>query len=112
MEEANQTFIGSLLPIVQKHSKGFGGYAPLFEGPEAKAHLLRIAHRMASLVMAYAFDLDKEAIEADADEEGFLSDDEESMPKGMVPLADILNADAEAKNNVSCLPTRNEDRES
>lgn len=107
METANQTFVGSLLPIVQKHSKTFGGYAPLFEGPDAKAHLLRIAHRMASLIMAYAFDLEKEVIEAgaDADEEGFLSDDEEGMPKGMVPLADILNADAEDKNNVSRLPT-------
>lgn len=101
MDAANRNFTGSLLPIVQKHSKGFGAYAPLFAGPDAEAHLLRIAHRMASLVMAYAFDLEKEAIGADADDEGFLSDDEESMPKGMVPLADILNADAEEKNNVS-----------
>ena len=110
MDGANQTFIGSLLPIVQKDPKGFGEYAPLFEGPDAKVHLLRIAHRMASLVMAYAFDLEKESIEADADEEGFLSDDEESMPKGMVPLADILNADAEDKNNVSCLPAQKRSR--
>ncbi|SLM39026.1 SET domain [Lasallia pustulata] len=99
LDAANQTFIDSLLPIVQKHPKGFGEYAPLFEGPDAKVHLLRIAHRMASLVMAYAFDLEREVIEADADEDGFLSDDDENMPKGMVPLADMLNADGEDKTN-------------
>lgn len=32
----------------------------------------------------------------------FCPDDEENMPKGMVPLADILNADAEDKTNVGC----------
>ena len=106
LDAANQTFIDSLFPIVHKHPKGFGEYAPLFEGFDAKAHLLRIAHRMASLVMAYAFDLEKEVIDADADEDGFFSDDEENMPKGMVPLADMLNAAAEDKNNVSRLPTR------
>ena len=109
--DADKFFVESLLPIVQKHSKGFGQCDTLFEGPHVEAPLLRIAHRMASLVMAYAFDLEKEAVEADADEEGFLSDDEESMPKGMVPLADVLNADAENKNNVSCRPTEARRRE-
>ncbi|MCJ1302313.1 hypothetical protein MMC08_005116 [Hypocenomyce scalaris] len=74
--DADKDFVESLLPIVQKHWKGFGQYGTLFEGPHTEAHLLRIAHRMASLVMAYAFDLEKETVEADADEEGFLSDDE------------------------------------
>ena len=55
-----------------------------------------------SLIMAYAFDLDQngDQEEADADEDGFIEDDEEDPAKGLVPFADMLNADAD-RNNVS-----------
>jgi SET domain-containing protein 6 len=57
---------------------------------------------MGSTIMAYAFDLEKVTGEEDeGDDEGFVSDDEGvTMPKGMVPLADMLNADAD-RNNVA-----------
>jgi hypothetical protein len=64
--------------------------------------IIALAHRMGSTIMAYAFDLEKVVHEEpDGDDEGFVSDDEDVMvPKGMVPLADMLNADAH-KNNVA-----------
>ncbi|KAF1986013.1 SET domain-containing protein [Aulographum hederae CBS 113979] len=61
--------------------------------------ILDLAHRMGSTVMSYAFDIESDKVEIDLDEEGYASEDEdESLPKGMVPLADMLNADA-ARNN-------------
>jgi SET domain-containing protein 6 len=63
---------------------------------------------MATLIMAYGFDIDKSPDNADADDESeeedvLVSDDEEDQDqvtsKGMVPLADLLNASA-ANNNV------------
>ena len=54
--------------------------------------------------MAYAFDIEKsedDDDEGDANDESYMTDDEdEQLPKGMVPLADLLNADAD-RNNVS-----------
>lgn len=62
-------------------------------------YIMALAHRMGSIMMAYAFDLEKEESNQQADEEGYVSDDEdELLPKGMVPLADMLNADADRNN--------------
>ena len=47
--------------------------------------------------MAYGFDLEKEE-NAKPDEDGFVSDDEEISFKGMVPLADMLNANGTKVN--------------
>jgi SET domain-containing protein 6 len=60
---------------------------------------------MGSLIMAYAFDIEKSETEeeddVDENDESYMTDDEdEQLPKGMVPLADLLNADAD-RNNVS-----------
>jgi N-lysine methyltransferase SETD6 len=64
--------------------------------------IIALAHRMGSTIMAYAFDLEKvTGEEIEGDDEGFVSDDDDvTMPKGMVPLADMLNADAD-RNNVA-----------
>ena len=99
-DEADAMFISILLPLVIAHADLFGEYAALIKSPDAKGLFLPLAHRMATLVMAYAFDLEKRNNEEEADEEGFVSDDEETRPKGLVLLADILNADGD-KNNVS-----------
>jgi SET domain-containing protein 6 len=52
---------------------------------------------MATLIMAYAFDFEPEQ-----EDEDWQDDTSEipSLPKAMVPLADLLNADGD-KNNVS-----------
>ncbi|EAQ83002.1 hypothetical protein CHGG_10820 [Chaetomium globosum CBS 148.51] len=57
--------------------------------------LLHLAHRMGSTIMAYAFDLEKdEDEEGEEEEEGWVEDREGKTMLGMVPMADILNADA------------------
>lgn len=52
---------------------------------------------MGSLIMAYAFDLDKESENEEEEaegEDGWVEDKDNTM-LGMVPMADILNSDAE-----------------
>ena len=98
-ENVDKVFVEVLMPLATKHAALFGEYSTWLKEANAQDHFLPIAHRMASLIMAYAFDLEKEELVENADEDGFLSDDEDDPSKGMVPLADMFNADAE-KNNV------------
>jgi N-lysine methyltransferase SETD6 len=73
--------------------------------------LIRLAHFAGSLIMAYAFDIDRDdegkQNDGTSDDEDFEEDDEDEPLKGMVPMADMLNADAD-RNNVSihCLQSR------
>lgn len=104
--EADQAILTQLLPIVVAHADLF--HVPpgigSFDSPDGRALLLRVAHHMGSLIMAYAFDVEKaeddDENENEAGQDGYLTDDEEvSVEKAMVPLADMLNADAD-RNNV------------
>lgn len=94
-DDANRLFIESLLPVVQDHAHLFGIFASVFKDVSAKGALLELAHRMATLIMAYAFDIayddgsDKDSLDAGS-----------SSPKAMIPLADMFNAEGE-KMNVS-----------
>ena len=105
-DQAETRFRNDLLPITQSDPALFGRHAALFVGPDAEANFLQIAHRMATLIMAYGFDLDSKypfgegSYEDDEDE-----DLEKEFNKGMVPLADLLNADGEL-NNVSSIELR------
>lgn len=106
-QSANDSILQSIAPIVRSNPALFppiNGLAS-YEGNAGTAALLELAHTMGSLIMAYAFDIengeDDEDEEGDGGDESFMSDDEdEQYPKGMVPLADLLNADAD-RNNVS-----------
>ena len=96
-KEADASFLGQLLPIVQTHHALFGQYSAAFASSDAGPQFLEIAHRMATLIMAYAFDLEEEQVGED------WQDDTSEVPglsKAMVPLADLLNADGD-RNNVS-----------
>lgn len=104
--DADQTLIQNVLPLILKHPHLFPPIHGLssFDSPEGKNILLSLAHRMGSLIMAYAFDMEKsEDVEA---EDGYITDDEEEPAKGMVPLADLLNADAD-RNNVRIIAPMN-----
>jgi len=93
--EADQIFEEKIWPIVESQAGVFG-----FQNGISKEEVVQLAHRMGSLIMAYAFDIESSDAK-EPDEEGYATEDEdEDLPKGMVPLADILNADA-ARNNVS-----------
>ena len=74
--------------------------------PLSDTEIVTLAHWMATLIMAYGFDIDKSPDNVDADEQSeegdiLVSDEEEDQitSKGMVPLADLLNASA-SNNNV------------
>lgn len=99
-DEADKIFCEKILPIVRNHPELFQcppGVASYGE-QSGQASLLAMAHTMATLVMAYGFDIEKNESQQQVDDEGFVSDDEDDLPKGMVPLADMLNADAEGNN--------------
>ncbi|KAF2181648.1 SET domain-containing protein [Zopfia rhizophila CBS 207.26] len=102
-EQADYTFKDTILPIVMEHAEVF---YPSY-GKDAHditsafvMESIRLAHRMGSTIMAYAFDIEPVDSNSKAvDEEGYMSEvEDEALPKGMVPLADMLNADAD-KNN-------------
>jgi SET domain-containing protein 6 len=101
-ESANEMFLEQLIPVIKE-------FAPVFFADDARAlqraeemrdeRNLALMHRMGSLIMAYAFDVEPSVLKKDVDEEGYASEDEdEALPKGMVPLADMLNADGHRNN--------------
>lgn len=91
---ANRTFTEQLIPVVRQHEAIFDASA--LDDDE----LLKLFHRMGSTIMAYAFDLENAASRPTANDDGWEedSDADEILPKGMVPLADMLNADADLNN--------------
>jgi SET domain-containing protein 6 len=91
-KESDKILRSRILPVVTHHEDVFytEGATQLSED-----ELLALAHRMGSTIMAYAFDLDNEKEDSDNEEEGWVEDRDGKSMLGMVPMADILNADAE-----------------
>jgi SET domain-containing protein 6 len=91
-KESDQMLRTRILPIVTKHPDVFFPEgAPRLEQEE----LLALAHRMGSTIMAYAFDLENEGEQSEDEEDGWVEDREGKTLMGMVPMADMLNANAE-----------------
>lgn len=90
-EGADAVFSEQLIPVIGKINKNIS---------LSNEDLLRLCHRMGSTIMAYAFDLEKSSDQAKSDEEEWEEDSDAgaTLPKGMVPLADMLNADADRNN--------------
>ena len=88
-------FRGILLPAVRANASVFQGSAALSD-----EQLVQLAHRMGSTIMAYAFDLENDEDRDEDEEDGWVEDRDGKAMMGMVPMADILNADAEF--NVRC----------
>ncbi|KAJ9361524.1 hypothetical protein DTO027B9_685 [Paecilomyces variotii] len=97
---AEESILEMIAPIVRANPTLFPPVAGLssYNGPEGERVLLELAHMMGSLIMAYAFDIEKPEDEEDDGEDGYVTDEEDELPKGMVPLADLLNADADRNN--------------
>jgi hypothetical protein len=87
--DAENMFRKTLLPIIRNNSSVFGGEN------RSDDDLVEIAHRMGSTIMAYAFDLENDEDEEEEEADGWVEDREGKSMMGMVPMADILNADAE-----------------
>jgi SET domain-containing protein 6 len=98
-EEADQMIKSRILPVIRAHQDVF--FPPGTQNLD-DAQLLGLAHRMGSIIMAYAFDLEKDDEDDEADEEdGWVEDREGKTMLGMVPMADILNADAEFNAHIN-----------
>lgn len=99
---AEESWKETIIPIMLQHPELF----PTEGDTEATkiTELIRLAHFAGSLIMAYAFDIDRDEdtkkSDAASEDEDFEEDDEDEPLKGMVPMADMLNADAD-RNNVS-----------
>jgi N-lysine methyltransferase SETD6 len=96
-DEAEASWKDTVIPAMLSRSDLF----PLSAGDEAARirQLVDLAHIAGSLIMAYAFDIDRDNEKNASDDDEFEEDDEDEPLKGMVPFADMLNADAD-KNNV------------
>ncbi|KAI1660533.1 SET domain-containing protein [Daldinia decipiens] len=98
-DEADGIFRTRVLPIINEHADVF---YPEGSGRLSEDQLMLLAHRMGSTIMAYAFDLENEDEEADPENgEEWVEDKEGTLMMGMVPMADILNADAEFNAHVN-----------
>ncbi|KAJ5972796.1 uncharacterized protein N7479_002714 [Penicillium vulpinum] len=102
---AEESIKDSIAPVLAKRPDLFPPPSGLasWEGDSGVAALIEVCHIMGSLIMAYAFDIEKaedDGDEGDDNDESYMTDDEEEeqLPKGMVPLADLLNADADRNN--------------
>lgn len=100
-EAAEGAWRETLIPIMLEHPGLFPCSSQSKE--EQTKELISLAHRAGSLIMAYAFDIIREDISPPADEDSaessLVSDDEDDTTfKGMVPFADLLNADADRNN--------------
>lgn len=104
-EGADKSILETIAPIVRANPFLFPPVDGVssYDGDAGTQVLLHLAHVMGSLIMAYAFDIEKPEDEEENDEGegGYMTDEEEDLlPKAMVPLADLLNANAD-QNNVS-----------
>lgn len=99
-KSADKAFTEQIIPIIRRHADFFS------EMNRNDAEILQLCHRMGSIIMAYAFDLERTSApndSTDQQQDGWEEDSDqdggdEILPKGMVPLADMLNADADRNN--------------
>ena len=91
-QESDEMLRSRIIPVVLQNPNVFyaEGAAQLSED-----ELLALAHRIGSTIMSYAFDLDNGKEESDNEEDGWVEDRDGQTMLGMVPMADILNANAE-----------------
>ncbi|KAI1860047.1 uncharacterized protein JN550_011731 [Neoarthrinium moseri] len=98
-DEADNMFRAKVLPAIEEHANVF--YPP---GAQrlSEDQLMTLAHRMGSTIMAYAFDLENDEEEPDEEnDDEWMEDRDGKIMMGMVPMADILNADAEFNAHVN-----------
>lgn len=94
-ESADSTFSEQLIPLIAQHANIFQ------TAGRSNDELLSLCHRMGSTIMAYAFDLEKPETSQPHNQDEEEWEEEEnatSLPKGMIPLADMLNANADHNN--------------
>ncbi|WQF79126.1 Putative SET domain, rubisco LSMT, substrate-binding domain, SET domain superfamily [Colletotrichum destructivum] len=96
-DEADEMFRSRILSVISANPTIF---FPQGVAQPSETELLQLAHRMGSIIMAYAFDLENEE-EPEEENEEWVEDRDGKTMLGMVPMADILNADAEFNAHVN-----------
>ena len=81
-----------IVPVVLQNPSVF---YPSGSKQRSEDELFSLAHRMGSTIMAYAFDLDNKEEDSEEEEDGWVVDTDAQTMLGMVPMADILNANAD-----------------
>ncbi|KEF58217.1 SET domain-containing protein 6 [Exophiala aquamarina CBS 119918] len=99
---AEESWKTSIIPLMLQHPDLFP-LPPVTTEVDKSNQLINLAHMAGSLIMAYAFDIDRDDTNSESDDEArgeddWEEDDEAAPLKGMVPLADMLNADADRNN--------------
>ncbi|KAI1440205.1 SET domain-containing protein [Annulohypoxylon stygium] len=98
-DEADEMFRARVLPVVEEHADVF---YPEGSRKLSEQELLNLSHQMGSTIMSYAFDLENDDEEGDPEnDDEWVEDKEGTLMMGMVPMADILNADAEFNAHVN-----------
>lgn len=99
-EAAEEGFREELLPLARRYSKLFEGTCLDYDNLEES--LIAAAHRMATIIMSYSFDVQPPEFVSPAEDSDEDMDDDEpdfsSFFKGLVPFADMLNSDADIFN--------------
>jgi N-lysine methyltransferase SETD6 len=102
-QQTEESWRETIIPVMLSHPELFPVAG---QGNSEKASTLtQLAHMAGSLIMGYAFDIDRDEERGerqDDSDDGFELDDEDEPFKGMVPFADMVNADAD-RNNVCSL---------
>lgn len=97
-DEAESMIRTKILPVIRTHAAAF---FPTGSQPLNDDELIQLAFRMGSVIMAYAFDLEKEDEDEEVEEaDEWVEDREGHSTLGMVAMADVLNADASFNTHI------------
>lgn len=102
-EQSSEMLRSRILPVVLSNPSTFYPDSAHALGED---ELLALAHRIGSTIMSYAFDLDNDKEQSDEEEDGWVEDRDGLTMMGMVPMADILNANADfsaRSNSLLCI---------
>ncbi|KAL5114483.1 Ribosomal lysine N-methyltransferase 4 [Pleosporales sp. CAS-2024a] len=98
-QEIDEALRSRLLPIVAENSSIF---YPEHVTQLSEDELLTLAHRIGGTIMAYAFELEDGDEDSDSDDEDGWTEDRERLAMfGMVPMADMLNSNADFNAHVN-----------
>ncbi|KXJ93476.1 SET domain-containing protein [Microdochium bolleyi] len=98
-DEAENMFRARVFPLIEQHADIF---YPAGAQRLSEEELLHLAHKVGSTIMAYAFDLEKDEEDEEAEDgDEWVEDKEGKIMMGMVPMADILNADAKPNAHIN-----------
>ncbi|KAJ4356962.1 Ribosomal lysine N-methyltransferase 4 [Ascochyta clinopodiicola] len=100
-QASDEKFRSRIVPVVLQNPSIF---YPAGKDQLEQDQLLSLAHRMGSTIMAYAFDLDNKEDDSEEEEDGWVVDTDAQTMLGMVPMADILNANADFNVSIDTGP--------